>query len=251
MKLPAETAMAYVDGELDATSRAQVEAAMAADPEVRSQVQAQIDLRARLRASFDPVLSEPVPERLRQAVGQPPTAPLARVADLSSARATKQETLRSRRSWSLPHFGAIAASLIIGVLIGQRALHSPRQDAFATHEGQLVANGVLDDALTRQLASTQSDAAPVLIGLTYRNDAGAFCRTFQLSQDGGTAGIACRSGDAWRVEMLTRPGPADAGTYRMAGSELPAAVRRAVEASISGEPLDAEAERGAQSSGWR
>jgi len=250
MKLPDETVMAYVDEELDAASRAKVDAAMAADPEVRAQLEAQIDLRARLRASFDPVLSEPVPERLLKAVGRP-HVPSAKVADLSSVRATKQERLEARRSWSLPQFAAVAASLIIGVLIGQRALHSPREDAFATRDGQLVASGPLDEALTRQLASNQSDAAPVHIGLTYRNDSGAFCRTFVLSQGGAPAGIACRSGDAWRVEMLTQPGPADAGAYRTAASELPEAIRRAVETGISGEPLDAEAERVAQASGWR
>ena len=112
-----------------------------------------------------------------------------------------------------------------------------------------MASGPLDEALTRQLASNQPDAAPVHIGLTYRNDSGAFCRTFVLGQR--AAGIACRSGDAWRVEMLTRTEPADAGTYRTAASELPEAVRQTVETHIRGEPLDAEAERAAQSSGWR
>lgn len=66
MKLPDETVMAYVDDELDVESRARFEAAMAADPEIRAQLKTQIELRARLRASFDPVLSEPVPERLLQ-----------------------------------------------------------------------------------------------------------------------------------------------------------------------------------------
>ena len=251
MKLPDETVMAYVDDELDAESRARVEAAMAADPEVGAQLQAQIDLRARLRASYDPVLSEPVPERLLQALGQPPAAPSARIADLASVRATKQERLQAPRRWSLPQFAAIAASLIIGVLIGQRVLHSPRGDAFATRDGQLVASGLLDEALTQQLASNQSDTAPVHIGLTYRDDSGAFCRTFALTRDGTDAGIACRSGDAWRVETLTHAGPTDAATYRAAASELPDAIRRAVEANIRGEPLDAEAERAAQRSGWR
>jgi len=251
MKLPDETVMAYVDDELDAASRAEVEAAMAADPEVRVQVQAQIDLRARLRASYDPVLSEPVPERLLQALGQPTAAPSARIADLARVRATKQERLQAPRRWSLPQFAAIAASLMIGVLIGQRVLHSPQGDAFATRDGQLVENGLLDEALTRQLASNQSDTAPVHIGLTYRDDSGAFCRTFALTWDGTDAGIACRSGDAWRVETLTHAEPTDAATYRAAASELPEAIRRTVEANISGEPLDAEAERAAQRSGWR
>lgn len=250
MKLPDETVMAYVDDELDAESRARVEAAVAADPEIRAQLKTQIDLRARLRASFDPVLSEPVPERLLQTLGQKSTVPPAGITDLATLRATKQERLQARRRWSLPQFAALAASLIIGVLIGQRTLNSARQNVLESREGQLVASALLDEALTRQLASNQPDAAPVHIGLTYRDGSGAFCRTFTLIQD-SAAGIACRSGDAWRVEMLTRATPADSGAYRAAASELPEAVRRAVETSISGEPLDAEAERAAQSSRWR
>jgi len=249
MKLPDETVMAYVDDELDAAARAGLEAAMAADPEIRAQLATQIELRARLRASFDPVLSEPVPERLLQALGQKSTVPTG-ITDLADLRATKQERLRVRRHWALPQFAAVAASLIIGVLIGQRTLNSARQNVLESREGQLVASALLDEALSGQLASNQPDKAPVHIGLTYRNDSGAFCRTFTLIQD-SAAGIACRSGDAWRVEMLTRTTPADAAAYRAATSELPEAVRRAVETSISGEPLDAEAERAAQSSRWR
>ena len=89
-----------------------------------------------------------------------------------------------------------------------------------------MASGLLDEALTQQLASNQSDTAPVHIGLTYRDDSGAFCRTFALIQDGADAGIACRSGDAWRVEMLTHAAPADAaslssGRQRVARSRTP------------------------------
>jgi hypothetical protein len=250
VNLPDETVMAYVDDELDAASRAEVEAALAADPEVRTQVQAQIDLRARLRATFDPVLSEPVPERLLQAVRQS-HAPSGGVADLASARELKRAGPQARRSFALPQFAAIAASLFLGVLIGQRILQSPGENAFVSREGRLIASGPLDEALTRQLASNQSTAAPVRIGLTYRNDSGDFCRTFAMSQDATLAGIACRSANAWRVEMLTQSETADAGTYRTAGGELPESIRRAVEASIRGEPLDADAERVAQGKGWR
>ena len=169
MKLPDETVMAYVDDELDAASRARVEAAMTADPEIRAQLKTQIELRARLRASFDPVLSEPVPERLLQTLGQKSTVPSAGITDLATLRATKQERLQARRRWSLPQFAAVAASLIIGVLIGQRTLNSARQNVLESREGQLVASALLDEALTRQLASNQPDAAPVHIGLTYRD----------------------------------------------------------------------------------
>ena len=251
MRLKDETVMAYVDGELDAAARAEVEAAMTADAEVRRQVQTQLDLRSRLRATFDPVLAEPVPERLTQAARQSAADESDKIVDLSGVRAAKQEHLQAPRRWSMPQFGALAASLAIGLLIGRLALDSSPQGDFSSSEGRLFASGGLDEALTRQLASSQPESAPVRIGLTYRNDSGAFCRTFVLAQGAAIAGIACRSDDAWRVDTLTQIETPDSGAYRMAGGELPELVRRAVEATISGEPLDMEAERAAQGTGWR
>ena len=57
---------------------------------------------------------------------------------------------------------------------------------------------------------------------------------------------------AWdAIEMLTQSETAVAGTYRTAGGDLPESIRRAVETSIRGEALDSDAERVAQSRGWR
>ena len=251
MRLADETVMAYVDGELDAAARAEIEAAMAADAEVHSQVQAQLDLRSQLRATFDAVLAEPVPERLMQAVRRSPGSEPGKIVDLSSARASKEEKSRAHRRWSMPQLGAVAASLVVGLLVGRLFLSSPSEEDLAASDGQLVTGGGLDEALSQQLASSQSDTAPVHIGLTYRDRSGVLCRTFVLTRGRAIAGIACRSGDAWRVDTLTQVEAADAGAYRMAGSELPEPVRRAVEATISGEPLDIDAERAAQAAGWR
>ncbi|MGH8806839.1 MAG: anti-sigma factor family protein, partial [Noviherbaspirillum sp.] len=55
---------AYVDGQLDAARRAEVEAYLAAHPELAAQVQ---DLRAQTQAlhtSYDGVMNEPIPLRL-------------------------------------------------------------------------------------------------------------------------------------------------------------------------------------------
>ena len=48
--------MAYADGELDLRTRAQVEDAMAADPQIASRVAAHQALRNTLRSGFDKVL---------------------------------------------------------------------------------------------------------------------------------------------------------------------------------------------------
>ncbi len=57
---------AYVDGELDETLRAKVEAWLAAHPEDAARVQAYRAQNAGLHELFDPVLSEPLPETLNE-----------------------------------------------------------------------------------------------------------------------------------------------------------------------------------------
>ena len=87
MKFPEETLMAYVDDELDAPTRAAVEAAMSTDPELKEFVFRQQALRLKLRETFDRVLEEPVPERLLEtARGASTSTPPAEVTDLAAAR---------------------------------------------------------------------------------------------------------------------------------------------------------------------
>ncbi len=81
---------AYADGLLDRETRAGVEAALAASPADAARVQSWMRQNELLRASFDPVLLEPVPDRLR--------------------------LLRIRRAW-LPYAMA-AVWVVLGVAIG-------------------------------------------------------------------------------------------------------------------------------------
>ena len=63
---------AYVDGQLDATRRAEVEAYLAACPEAAAQVERIRAQMLALHRSFDGVLNEPVPLRLTQVFHQRP-----------------------------------------------------------------------------------------------------------------------------------------------------------------------------------
>jgi RNA polymerase sigma-70 factor, ECF subfamily len=68
MKYSDEILMAYADGELDEATRAEIDAAAAADPAVAAAIARHRQLRERLRAGFDRVLDEPVPRRLVEAL---------------------------------------------------------------------------------------------------------------------------------------------------------------------------------------
>lgn len=81
---------AYVDQRLDPARRAEVEAFLEGNPDAAERVRAYRTQNDLLRAAFDQVLEEPVPDRLAY----------------------------TRSRWNVMHLTAVAASLAIGVSIG-------------------------------------------------------------------------------------------------------------------------------------
>jgi anti-sigma factor RsiW len=90
---------AYIDGELPAERRAQVEAQLSTDPAAAERVRAYRAQKQALRDLFAPVLDEPIPESLRQLAMPPQGVPGKRFLP----------------RWSLQR---VAASLLIGVFGG-------------------------------------------------------------------------------------------------------------------------------------
>lgn len=247
MQFSDETLMAYADGEVDAETCRQIEAAMAIDPTLSERVAKHRSLRMDLGNAFGGVLDEPVPSRLLDAANSTP-APTrsATVSDLRAARAAKSGAKQSR-TWSWPEWTAIAASLIIGVLAGRSALQPAQSEMFATTAGGIVATGELSAALNDQPGGTTKDAA-VQIGLSFRSKTGNYCRSFAT---GSAAGFACREDAQWKVRALNENGTQTAGSeYRMAGSELPPAILTAIDDVMEGEALDREQEQAARERGW-
>lgn len=93
---------AYVDSQLPAERRADVEAWLAADAGLAMRMQAYQAQKQALREMFDPVLDEPVPERLTKLAAAP-------------ARKTGPRASRFLSPWSLQR---IAASLMIAIFGG-------------------------------------------------------------------------------------------------------------------------------------
>ncbi|HEY2926173.1 zf-HC2 domain-containing protein [Piscinibacter sp.] len=252
MTISDDTLHAYVDGELDAAARAEVEAAIATDPQLAQRVQQQQSLRGLLRAAYDPVLDEPMPARLLAAAHG--AAPAAKVVDLAAERASRKAAATPLRAWAggWPQWGAMAACLVVGIFVGRSVLIAPAGDEVATRGGQMVARGELARSLSTQLASAQAADAPVQIGLSFVTRGDEYCRTFLLRQ-GGAAGLACRHGDDWQLRVWAQESAASAGAgaLRMAATPTPPAVLRAVDEQIQGSALDAEAERAALQRGWR
>lgn len=235
-----ELLIAYADGECGEADRAHVERALANDPALRERLERHRRLAARLNAHYGPVAEAPVPDRLADLLRKQE----ADVIDFAAAREAKEQR-RRLRGWG--QWGAIAASLAVGVLAGQLALPS-RGGVVESRQGVLIARGELAKALDVQLASAQPDAAKVRIGVSFRDRAGQYCRSFQA---GVLAGIGCRSADGWTLPVTHAADEAAAnGGYRQAGSG-DALVMQAATAMMQGEALDPETERKVRDKGWR
>jgi hypothetical protein len=234
---------AYVDGELDANAMTQLEADSRSDSSLAARIAQQRELRILLRGAFDPVLEEPVPQRLRDALAQPTGA---NVTPIGAARKP-----RARAAWSPREWGAVAATLMLGMLIGALALRPSGNVPLELVQGRLVARGELDRTLSTQLSSTARTDSMTRIGLSFRAADGAWCRSF--SRGDGTSGLACRHAGRWAVQLLEGSGqhPAgDATGYREAASALSPGMVGTINALGGGDALTLEEERQQLRMGW-
>jgi hypothetical protein len=234
MPISDDRLIAYADGELDApelaAERSAIEAAARADPILARRIEQHRALRARLGALYGELLDGPVPERLvAEARAAPLAADPAPVADVGPLRA----------GW---FWAAVAASLALGVAISAVAFTARGSGPVAVQHGRLLARSALDQALTLQLTPDRAPSGAARIALTFKSRAGTYCRSFVLADREPLAGVACREGDAWHIEVLARTDTA--------APDLPEAVRATVAAQIKGDALDAQGEARARQNHW-
>jgi hypothetical protein len=234
---------AYVDGELDDETSARLEADSRGDAALAARISRQQRLRTALRAEFDPVLDEQVPQQLRDALAGP--KPGAAVTPIGAAR--KDGGRAARAAWSQREWTAIAATLAVGVFVGMLVSRDSGDSPFASEGGQLVAVDYLDTALSTQLAGAPPQGAAVRIGMSFRTARGEYCRTFTLETAGG---LACRRDERWSVELLDRAGAQPGGDFRQASSALSPAMLGAIDALGADDPLTVDEERQRLASGW-
>ena len=227
---------AWLDGELPPEEAGRVGAAVAADPELSRLASEHRAMAAGLRSAFASIDKGPVPDRLLAAV----EGRKVEIVDLDQARAARR---RVPPIWA--QAAALAATLAVGVFTGS-LLVSGEPAPITADGGRFFASADLEAALNTRLAgSPQAEGAQ--IRLTFRDKAGAICRTFE---DRSASGLACRDGEKWRIRNLFQGPEGSASDFRMAGGANPQ-LMEAVDASIDGEPFDATQERAAMDRGWR
>ncbi len=228
MTISPELLAAYADGELDELTAARVQRAIADNPQLARDLAPLTELRNMLVARFDPILAEPMPERLSA-----PIQDAAKVVSLDVARQARQPL------WQRPQFrfgagAAIAASLMVAVLVGGRG-GTPQGYA----DTQLTA--ALDETLSGQ---TARDGTRLLISFHAAN--GAMCRGYAAQ---AASGIACHDDRGWKLKVIGGSAAKQATQYRQAGNN-DAAIMAAVQDMAIGPALDANAELAARNDGW-
>lgn len=254
MTVSREDLIAYADGELSGENKARVEAEIAADPALAREVEAEQALRSRLSAHFAPLVDEPVPDAWLRIIERATTPRPANDSDASpnAARIVSLDEVREARDktavrWRIPAWGtgmAMAASLALGLLIGQPWQAS--QEPVAMRGNVLVAESDLAKALDSQLADAPGSTQWRVMA-SFPRQGGGYCRVF-----GGAAagGIACQEGDEWRIQHLVPGTSSQTSAYRQAGSDTSGLMALAQDMA-AGDPLDAMGERAAMAKGWR
>jgi hypothetical protein len=262
MTVPDEELFAFVDGELPPEAMARIEAALQTDPQLALRVETQRALR-RLLAGAHAGALEPPPERLTAAVtgAEPPKASVrpAEVIAFPGAKAKEKARTREpklpkppkttngggRRAWP---WMAMAACLVAGLFVGRVAIPT-LPSLSGVDPAAPMATGPLAQALSRQTSGVGD--GPIRIGLSFKDQGGLYCRTFQTAGAAPVSGVACREPMAWRLRVVSAAAPAAKTAYRTASSETPPAVLAAVDAMIAGPPLDAAGEAKAKAAGWK
>jgi hypothetical protein len=231
MPIADDELMAYADGELDAQRRSEIELALRDDALLAQRVREHQAMRARVRAAFDDELTEPMPAGVLRAL-----------------EVRERAEASNDPSWGWRRWGGIAASLLIGLLIGRTLL--PSGAPIDWQGSEVVAGGALDRALSTQLASAATEITPVRVPISFVDRSGRYCRAFQADRQ---AGVACRTEDRWVVQALVVDTPATtaSGGVRQAASALPSMLLNEIDARIAGVPLSSAQETSAREGGWR
>ncbi|HTZ79217.1 MAG TPA: hypothetical protein VMC10_14975 [Stellaceae bacterium] len=137
-KLSDELLIAYLDGELDAEAAAEVAVTLEQDSDLNRHALALAESAVALRATFDDVLHEPVPERLLAAArGETQAQTVIQFPDPRQRQAKRAG--KSWRRWAALPIAASVASLVIGGTLGYFAATSPELAPTAAQQQQLQA----------------------------------------------------------------------------------------------------------------
>lgn len=226
MELNDELLCAYLDGELDAATRALVTNALEADSGGRVRLERMRVADARLRRDVPP----------RAATGTDAVAEyiLKHEAQPGTVRTTRW------RGWRAPvALAAAAACVAFGFVLAR--LGPPAGGA-----GDADLQAALETRASGERVTHGAGSLTVLLTMTAHD--GSVCRLFESrGADHDAEGVACREAKGWHVVALDRTVPAGAGFHTAGSSALLDLVMDRLDAT----PLDPGQERAWLARGWQ
>jgi hypothetical protein len=239
-RLSDEMIAAWLDGEVTPEQRDEIEAAIAAKPELGMHVARLSRVDRLLAPAYAETLNAPIPDRFEVLLAKP----RRRVAGFTNLAAALSGLL------SPQPMAVAAASLVVGIVLGGVVLSAPPsgQGIESDGQGRMIANG----PMATSLASVASGATsgPLNIRLSVVDDGGRYCRQFETA---GAAGLACLENGDWVIDTLSQAGgaPSSNGVYVMADGSPDPAITAALERRGVRRVLDGREESLAIGSGWK
>lgn len=241
-----ELLCAYLDGELDAATRAEADQALARDPGARLRLERMRRADARLREAFplqptaaDDALAARILAFSADGAATGGDARAAGSSTVTPLRKPAEVVLTRRRPLRLAALAAAVSAVAVGYLLRMGGgSENPTMTAF-------------NAALDRAASGEQVQAGPVALQpvLSFRAADGRYCRVYEQSAAGTSSeGLACREAGGWQV-LAQAPSTTAPGALQPAGgnAEVDALMNR-----LGGEPaLDAAAERALIAKGWQ
>lgn len=261
VNLTGDILVAYVDDELDAPTRTEVEAALADDAVAQETVRQLRESAQLAHAACNEALHWHIPTRLLETFRDQPD-PSSVVTDLNTRRPARREGLK--RSWTLPLAASVALAVGLG---GGYTIWSGSGPAPAPVD---LASMIPVNTTLHQALETAPSGQPVawedpnqrLSGqitplLTFRDKAERYCREYQIvevvfEQPRGIAGVACRVKPAgkWTREISVAMHSPAKGTYQPASAGH-AALETYVNDLMADAPLDPSAENAVIDGRWQ
>ena len=274
-KISDETLMAYADDELTPAERGEVEAAIAASPELRSRLLVFERTKSGLSGLYNEPMRRPVPDRLIDAAlgvagGSEIQARQSRPG-LGAASAFENMLAillqREHMAFAIPTivgllvFAAGLSGWHLRSIVGQPTA-ADQSPLVVLEQGRVVAHGLLQQALEtapsghsfalperRQGNLPKTDArTAVKPQITFRTTDKRICRQYLLTnaQEQQFTGVACRGAKGtWQVQIHVAAArrPVPTGNFAPAAGRVSALVDKHIDQLIDGDALRREEEQ--------
>jgi hypothetical protein len=231
MDIDDDTLMSLADGEIDGDEAARLHAIIKADPALAA--------RYALYTQTSDWVEEAALTDPEAAVSPDLEAGIREMAASMSPEAENVVPMRRPASRWVPV--AVAASLALAIGLSAGLLLAPG----APETGVPKLSAAVQERLGSLPSGAEAelpDGRRVSVVASFTDSAGAFCREYETTAQGGDShvGVACRDGAAWSLRLAVATASEDAGYAPAASLEALDAFYASTGAS---EPLSVEAER--------